>query len=105
MGSNGQIHFNVLRPSTPDAIALATALEERFVDLCGSYLRIKGSQLIPPPSLDNDMLRWRQMRVRHKKGDFRNSDAELLSVRTICEWTLRVNAEIRNQKSVAVDWR
>jgi len=104
-GSNGRIHFNTLRPSDPDAVALAQALEERFVELCGTYLRVTGVRLVPPPSLDNDMMRWRQMRVRHRKGDFRNSEVELHSVKCLCQWTLDINASIRNQPTYKVAWK
>ena len=104
-GSNGRIHFNTLRPSDPDAVALAQVLEERFVELCGTYLRLRGERLVPPPSLDNDMMRWRQMRVRHRKGDFRNSEAELHSVKCVCQWTLDVNTSIRNQPTQKIAWK
>lgn len=102
---NGRVHFNTLQPSDPDAVALAQALEERFVKLYGSYLQIKGERLIPPPSLDNDMIRWRQMRVRHRRGDFRNSEAELYSVKCVAQWTLDVNAAMRNQPVQKLEWR
>lgn len=103
-GHSKRIHFNRLRPSVPDTIALADAVEVRFIELCGSYLRIKGEHLVPPRSLNQDMLRWRQMRVRHKHGDFRNTEAELQSTRAIAQWTVDVNRRIRNQEPMKIEW-
>jgi len=93
-----------LKPSVPDTIALSSAVQSRFLDLCEAYLRIRGVELSPPPSLDADMLRWRTMAVRFKKGDFRNSEGELKALRTIAQWTLDENSELRNQPKVSVDW-
>ena len=104
-GRPKRIHQNRLHPSAADEIALAQAVGERFINLCGAFLRIRGTQLAPPADLDADMLRWRTMCVRHRKGDFRNSRAELLSTRAVAEWTLAVNAELRNQPKPVVEWR
>ena len=51
------------------------------------------------------MLRWRQMAVRHRKGDFRNSDAEYESIKTIAQWTVDVNCQIRNQPAKKIVWK
>jgi len=113
--------------STTDDVLLAHAVEVRFVELCGSYLRIKGDRLMSPPILDRDFLRWRTLRVRHKckcgckeiglnkrkepcciecgkRGDYRHTEAEMKSTREIANWTVQVNAAIRNQPPVHVDF-
>lgn len=119
--SNGKFrHVNVLKPSLPDTVALGQAVEERFLTVLELYFRTHQKRLIPPQSLDADMLRWRTMRVRHKcprcksgrvlilkdymccqgcgqKGDYRNTDAELWSTRNIAQWTLDINASLRGQ--------
>ena len=96
-------HGNMLIPSTMDAIALAQAVEDRFLDLCGSWLRIKGVELPIPVSLNPDMLRWREMRIRHMKGDFRNTEAELKSTKVIAQFTLDCNCSLRNQPRKVLD--
>lgn len=90
-------HINVLIPSQPDHYAMAKAVEQRFLELCHSWLRIRGVELPIPESLNADMLRWRQMRVRHKSGDFRHTEAEWSSVKAFAQWTLDMNADLRNQ--------
>ena len=93
-----------LRPSTMDTVALIRAIETRFLDLCGAYLRIRGYKLQIPSILRADALRWRQTALRHRKADFRNTQTELKSIRAIAQWTVTVNALIRNQDPVEVDW-
>lgn len=101
---NGRIHTDVLVPSSADAIAMAQAVEERFLELCRAYLGYRGQELPIPKSLDKDFLRWREMRVRHKRGDFRHTDRELNSLRTIAQWTLDVNSGLRGQPLKKLEW-
>lgn len=98
-------HGNKLNRSTPDDMALALAVEERFLDLCGAYLRIRGVELVPPVEIDGAVLRWRQMRVRHRQGDFRNTEDEARAVKEVATWLLQTNAALRNQKPVEVIWK
>ena len=96
-------HGGMLRSSTPDTVALADAVEGRFLDLCGSWLRVRGVEMTIPESLNLDMLRWREMRCRHLRGDFRNSEAEEKSTKTIAQWTLDCQADLRNQQPQKLD--
>lgn len=96
-------HGSMLKPSDADAIALAQAVEERFLELCHGWLRVKGAELPIPESLNSDMLRWREMRVRHRMGDFRNSEAELKSTKAVAQWTLDMNCSLRNQPRKSLD--
>lgn len=98
-------HFDRLYPSIPDTIALAEAVESRFLDLCAAYRRIRGVDLAIPKELDGDMLRWRQLRVRHKQNDFRNTEAELEATKEIATWTVQVNSALRNQGPKHIVWR
>lgn len=91
--------------SSRDDVALCMAVQTRFLDLCGSHLRIRGTELVPPASLDQDMLRWREMAVRYKGGDYRHTEAELASLKEIATWTVAVNAQMRNQKMPHIVWR
>ena len=102
---NGKpIHANRLVPSTPDTVALGLAVEERFLTVFHLYLRTRGLQMSTPQSLDRDMYRWRAMRVRHKVGDLRNSEAELASTKAIAQWTVNLHMALRGQESVAIAW-
>ena len=99
------IHFNVLHPSEPDTVELGYAVEQRFLDLLSAYQRIHGEVLNIPIQLDRDILRWREMRIRHRGGDLQNTDSELTSTKVIAQWTLDVNAKLRNQKPVTIEWK
>ena len=93
-----------MHDSRPDDIGLATAVESRFLDLCGAYKRIKGVKLTIPLDLLEDAKMWRAMRRRHMSGDFRNTDAELQATQVMAQWTLDVNCEMRNQVSKRLVW-
>lgn len=99
------IHGDILRPSSMDNISLCDAVQGRFVDLCNAYARIRGVMLVPPADLDTDLLLWRTMAKRHRIGDFRNSRDEILATRRVAQWTVDVNATLRNQEAKAVAWR
>ncbi len=101
---NGKIHLNALVPSSLDTSELAFAVEQRFLDLCDAWLRIRGVALVPPKDLDKAMLLWRTMRMRHRKNDLRNSPEELQATKQIAQWTIDQNMELRNQKSIKVVW-
>jgi hypothetical protein len=102
---NGRmIHGNVQVNSSPDVVALGKALEERFINLCGMHEKATGVHLFPPAELDRDMLNWRTMRLRHKRGDHRHTNAEFQSVKALCEWTLVVKARLCNQPVPKVNW-
>ena len=90
--------------STSDNISLAHAVEVRFLDLCQMYSRTHGVELPIPSDLNRDMYRWRQMRVRHKQGDFRHTEAELRSVRTIAQWTLDAKRELCGKPTEQLQW-
>jgi len=98
-------HFpDRLIPSQPDDYCLARKVEENFLIVCATHQRIKGEEIYILPSMDADIVRWRQMRVRHESGDLRHTEAELRSVKAVAEWTVRVNAALRNQVVPKIDW-
>lgn len=99
------IHGNRLKPSSQDVIALANAMEERFLILCGKWKQAKGDNLPIPEDLWQDLLRWRTVQVRHKIGDFRNSDAEWESMKVFAQWTVDVNCELCGQPPKKLEWR
>ena len=94
-----------LLPSDRDTITLSQEVEERFKNLCGAYLRIKGEALAPPSTMDADFFRWRTMAVRQGRGDFRNTRSELLSLRAVAQWTCDINCDIRLQPRKLILWK
>ena len=90
--------------SSQDEAALCQAAQQRFLDLCQAYLRIRGETLPIPPSLNSDMLRWRQMAVRHRAGDYRHTESELKSLRSLCQWLVDTNCVLRNQPLTKIQW-
>lgn len=96
---------DLLQPSNPDTVALGQAVEEKFLDVCHTHLQMTGTEIPIPKSMDRDMLRWREMRVRHKRGDYRNSPSELLATKAIAQWTVSMNCTLRKQPIKAVEWR
>ena len=102
--SNIRQHSSKLIPSDADMVQLSMAVEQRFLELTRTYLRVNKVELLPSEHLNADMLLWRAMAVRHKKGDFRNTEDEKKSVRRIAEWTLEENCKLKDQKYVPIEW-
>ncbi len=102
---NGRHHQpDALRTSTFDDANLCRAVEVRFKRLLADWLRIRGEPLTPPDCLDADMFRWRQMAVRHKGGDLRDTPSEIKSLRAVAQWTVSVNRALCNQEPITIDW-
>lgn len=83
-----------LFPSPQSVVEFAKALEDRFLNLCELHGRVRGTQLIPPKSLDGDFLRWRELSVRFKRGDFRHAFDEEKAMLTIASWSLDMVCEL-----------
>jgi len=98
-------HADRLLSSSMDDVALGVAVDEKFLVLCKRYLDVTGNQLLIPQSMDRDVMRWREMRVRHKRGDFRHTEAEIKSLRAVAQWTVDVNDVICGQpKRAPIQW-
>lgn len=104
-GKSEIVHRNVLVRSDEDIIKLGEAVEERFVGVLDLHLRVLGFPLTPPSDLNNDMILWRTMRMRHQKGDKRNTDDEKRATRRVAQWTLNVNCMLRNQPLQVIHWK
>jgi len=107
MSKKNVLHSGVdnLVPSVDDTFALGLAVEMRFTELCGAYLRIKGVKLKLPPHLKAAALKWREMVLRHRRGDRRNTRSELVATIEIANWTLKTNCFLRNQDYSPITWR
>ena len=106
MKSNGKIvHRNVLKPSDEDLVKLGQAVETNFKDVMDTHVRLMGFGLIPQSEIQNDMLLWREMVMRHNKGDRRHTDSEKRATRQVAQWTLDVNCWLRNQEPKKLVWK
>ena len=93
MTNNGRPirHKDVLVKSTEDDVGLGIAIDQRFLVLCRRHEDVTGNPLTFPESMNQDVLRWRKARCRHKTGDYRHTEAELRSMRAIAQWTVTKN--------------
>ena len=102
---NGKLlHSGKLHRSRIDDIELCRAVQERFLQLCKLHLTATGEELPIPGSLDRDFLRWRAMAVRHKRGDFRHTEAELRSVKAVAQWTVDEKAKLQGREPEKIEW-
>ena len=99
-----KIHTKMLLSSTRDTIEFSAAVEERYIKLTHDHLRLKGTELIFPPELDSDVYLWRQMVVRHRSKDYRNSMDELKAIQRIANWTLKIRAELTGNEYTPIDF-
>jgi len=91
--------------SSMDIVALAEAVEQRLEDLFRTWLRVRGTMLKVPAMLERDVVRWRVMRNRHQSGDLRHSHSELESLKSLAQWSLDKNCEMRGQPNKKIEWR
>lgn len=103
-GKKDNRHASILKPATHDLVALGFAVQQRFLDVCDLHKRLRDTEVLIPSHLDRDMLNWRTMMVRFKKGDHRANRDEELSTRRIAQWTLDINNTLRNQPLKAIEW-
>lgn len=101
----GRQHVNPLIKSEPDVMLLAEAVEHRFISLLDDHLRITGEPLFPPQMYNSDMLLWRTLRIRHRKGDNRHTLDELKSTKRIAQWTVDEKKKLAGQATKKVQWK
>jgi hypothetical protein len=99
-----ELHKNVLYPSSQDTAALSAAVQDRFLDVAGLHERVKFTEIEIPQDLDSAVILWRTMVVRHRTGDLRSSQEEEQALKEFAEWTLVINAELRNQAKPEIEW-
>lgn len=92
------IHGNALLLADASLITGVRAVADRLADLRAATQRLRGIDLIQPPELDLDVIRFHELLERFQKADFRYTEPELLSLKAVAQWSLQVNAKLRNQK-------
>lgn len=98
-------HFDTLELSTKDCIQLAREIEPRFLTVCELYGRKWGGQT-PPISkeMEKHFMRWRQVVIRHRNGDMRNTLSEWQSMKEVAQWTVDLNCKLCGQEPKTVEW-
>ena len=101
-------HKNVLVRSSRDQQVFCIAVNEKYREMCLLCRRIRGVDLVPPESLMPDIVRWRQMFVRHNQShDMRHTAEELQSLEAVAQYTLVLDKELRGQEPpppLEFDW-
>ena len=95
----------ILLNSKKDDIRLVDAIAERARTLVSLHLRVKGVALHPPGDLLKDFSLFNEVMDRYRGKDYRHTDDEMRSIRRIAQWTLDLNAELRNQEKTVMEWR
>jgi len=103
---NGQtIHGDMLKPSNPHYKGLLEEIGEQFLTVCELHGRQTGKpQFSVPKNMEQHFMRWRQMLLRHRKGDFRNSPSEWASVKEVAEYVYRWHCKLRGQPVKEMAW-
>lgn len=98
-------HANKLDTSDPDTVHLCSAVLERFLGLFETHFRTKKIHLVPPVYIRSDIIIWRKMSVRYKKGDFRNTADEYKALKNVAQWTHDENRALRGQPITKLEWK
>lgn len=91
--------------SQKDDIALPHEVFMRFMNVDDLLVRLRGTGITVPESLEADFRRFNQLRQRHMQQDYRHTEAEMKSVKTIAQWVLDLNCELRNQPRQVLEWK
>ena len=91
-------HPNRLIPSDPDMIALCAAVVTNYNKLVQSYERIKHEPLLVSKDMESTVQRVMVLVARYEQDDFRHCESEKKALRSLAEWTLTVNHDIRGQE-------
>lgn len=91
--------------SKKSEVKLAFDVHDRFLQLCHTWRRVNGTDLMFPIDLKSDVIRWRTMITRFRNKDFRHREAEMKSTQNVADWTLALNAELKGQPIPVVEWR
>lgn len=93
-----------LQPASADAIALANAIQDKFLSLCNLHERVRGVPLVPPMDMYAEFKRWRRAFLRFSQGDFRHDAGEWRSMLLIASWTLDKQCELIPTKKREKMW-
>ena len=104
-GNGKAVHGDMLKPSNPNYKDLAEEVGQQFLTVCELYGRENGGKPFPvPKTLEGHFLRWRQMLLRHRKGDFRNSPSEWASTKEVAQFVFEWHCRLRGQPVKVLVW-
>ena len=98
-------HFDRMEPSSPDVVALAEAMEPRFLNVCELQGRESGGGDVQvPQDLEVHFIKWREVLVRHRSGDRRNTPSEYESLKLVAQWTVSEKCRLCKQPDKILQW-
>lgn len=95
----------MLLTSEKDDIALAFEVSKRALEVGDLYRNRTGLQLQMPPDMVPDFKLMQAMVSRHQKGDFRHTVDEKLALKSVAQWTLDMNCDLRGQPRKNLTWK
>ena len=93
-----------LFPSNRGHLEFIEAISERVQNLQEAHIRIRGTSLFVPPSMEKDFRRLASLIGRYKHGDYRHSRADLQAARNIAQWSVDENCDLRNVPRKEIQW-
>lgn len=57
-----------------------------------------------PEGIRLDFEEIKRMALRHRRGDYRHTVKEFESLKTLCQWSVDVNCDLRNQPKQVIEW-
>ncbi len=85
------------------AVRAAIEVDFRVRAVLMLYGRTTGMEFEPDADLRGDMLKWRAMLMRHANNDYRHTDDEMKAMTAVAQWSLALNAKLRNQAPPKVE--
>lgn len=103
-GNGKPIHRDALVESSRDDVRLAFEVERGFLTICELHARAFDEPLPIPRELEQHILRWRAMRIRHRNGDLRHAESEKKSLKVVAQWSVDENSRLRGQPITKIQW-
>ena len=104
-GNGRVIHGDRLEPSNPNYRELAEMIGEQFLVDCELHGRMTGDLQFPvPKEMEGHFLRWRNVLLRHRKGDYRNSPSEWASIKVVAQFVFDRYCRLRGQPVRELVW-
>jgi hypothetical protein len=73
------------------------AFLERLDEVAGLYERTTGHVFAVPADLSAEFIRVDQLAQRYMEKNYQHTEAELTSLKTLCQWSVDFNAKLRGQ--------
>ena len=97
-GNGRVIHRDKLKLCNPNFRTLPEDVGEQFQTVCELYSRKSGGQSFPiPMDIVPHFIRWKQVVVRYRKGDFRISPSEWASMKEVAQFVFDWHCRLRGQ--------